>query len=163
MTTGFDRRNDAGSDDPTTIRSVAVTVDDVVTALEARQRADKPAVLRVTPPFAGRMRARIHVVGGEGTYDDDARPLHIDPERFVDDAVPSVPLVDETEDDLRDRGDYSVERHRAFHEEAVDAWRRAVVEGLVDEVAVDIDDRHGDGEGDSTHRVEVRYLGPRGE
>ena len=157
MTTGFDRRNDAGSDDPTAVRSIAVTVDDVVTALEARQRADEPAVLRVTPPFAGRMRARLHVVGGEGTYDDGAEPLHIDPSQFVDDAVPSVPLVDETEDELRDRGTYTVDDHREFHEQAVDSWRRTVVDGLVDELTVDV----GAGNGDerASHRLEVRYLG----
>jgi hypothetical protein len=159
MTTGFDRRNDAGSDDPTTIRSIAVTVDDVLTALEARQRADEQAVLRVMPPFAGRMRARLHVVGGEGTYDDGTEPLHIDPGQFVDDTVAGVPLVDETEDELRDRGEYSVERHREFHERAVDSWRRTVVESLVDELTVEVgaDDERDD------HRVEVRYLGRRSE
>jgi hypothetical protein len=150
MTTGFDRRNDAGSDDPTTIRSLAVTVDDVLTALEARQRADRPAVLRVTPPFAGRMRARLHVVGGEGAY-DDAEPIHVPPERFVDESVPSVPLVDETEDALRERGEYSVERHREFHEEAVASWRETVVGGLVKRTTIDV--------GADGHRVEVRYLG----
>lgn len=161
MTTGFDRRNDAGNDDPTTVRSVAVTVDDVVTALEARQRADEPAVLRVTPPFAGRMRGRLHVVGGGGQYDDDARPIHIDPEQFVHDDVPNVPLVDETEDELRERGEYTVDRHREFHEAAVDSWRRRVREGLVDEVTVSVGAGDGDDDedGDGSHSVEVRYLG----
>ena len=151
MTTGFDRRNDAGNDDPTTVRTLAITVDDVVTALEARQRADRPAVLRVTPPFAGRMRARLHVVGGEGAYDEDTEPIHVPPERFVDEGVPTVPLVDETEDELRERDDYSVERHREFHERAVASWREAVVEGLVEQTTIDV--------GDGGHRVEVRYLG----
>lgn len=155
MTTGFDRRNDAGSDDPTTVRSVAVTVEDVVTALEARQRADRPAVLRVTPPFAGRMRARLHVVGGEGAYDDGTEPIHLRPEQFVTEAVPSVPLVDDTEDDLRERGEYSVERHREFHERAIDDWRETVVDGLAEQVTVDV--------GDDTHPVDIKYLGRRSE
>ena len=41
------------SDDPTVIRSLAVTADDVVAALEANERRDAAAVLRVTPPFSG--------------------------------------------------------------------------------------------------------------
>ncbi|WP_380675925.1 hypothetical protein [Salinigranum sp. GCM10025319] len=157
MTTGFDRRTERGSDDPTTVRSVAVTVDDVVTALEAHQRADTPAVLRVTPPFAGRMRARLHVVGetgaggGEDPTDAETGAIHLPPERFVDPAVPTVPTVDETEDDLRREGTYSVERHREFHEAAVESWREAVRSGLVDRVTV--------GSGDETHTVEVKYLG----
>jgi hypothetical protein len=150
MTTGFDRRRERGSDDPTTIRSLAVTVDDVVTALEAHQRADKPAVLRVTSPFAPRMRARLHVVGGEGEY-DDATPLHIHPAAFVTPERRSVPLVDETEDELRERDEYSVDRHREYHENAVDAWRDAVRDGLVGRLELEI-------EGGS-HTVDVKYLG----
>jgi hypothetical protein len=163
MTTGFDRRTERGSDDPTTVRSVAVTVDDVVTALEARQRADTPAVLRVTPPFAGRMRARLHVVGegggiegedtidGESPTDAETGAIHLPPGRFVDPAVPSVPTVDETEDDLRREGEYSVERHREFHESAIESWREAVRSGLVDRVTIDT--------GGATHTVAVKYLG----
>ncbi len=155
MTTGFDRRRERGSDDPTTIRSLAVTADDVVTALEAHQRADRPAVLRVTPPFAGRMRARLHVVGGEESYDGDTAPLHIHPGAFVGPEVPSVPSVDDTEDELRRRGEYTVERHREFHGSAVDAWRESVRAGLVDRLELDV--------GSERHTVEVKYLGRRSE
>lgn len=157
MTTGFDRRNERGSDDPTSIRSLAVTVDDVLSALEARQRADRPAVLRVTPPFVGRMRARLHLVGGEGTYDDGPTPLHLPPERFVEDSLSSVPSVDDTEDALRERGEYTVERHREEHAAAVEAWRDEVRSSLVSEVSLAVDD------GVARHTVEVRYLGRRGE
>ncbi|AUV82005.1 hypothetical protein C2R22_10375 [Salinigranum rubrum] len=155
MTTGFDRRRERGSDDPTTIRSLAVTVDDVVTALEAHQRADRPAVLRVTPPFAGRMRARLHVVDGEGRYDGGTAPLHIHPGAFVGPGVAPIPSVDDTEDELRRRGEYSVERHREFHRSAVDAWRESVREGLVDRLELDVDSER--------HTVEVKYLGRRSE
>lgn len=48
--------------DPTEIKSVAVKTDEVVQALELNQTSAKRAVLRVTPPFSGRMRARVHVV-----------------------------------------------------------------------------------------------------
>jgi hypothetical protein len=155
MTTGFDRRRERGSDDPTTIRSLAVTVDDVVTALEAHQRADRPTVLRVTPPFAGRMRARLHVVGGEGRYQDSAAPLHIHPRAFVRQEVPSIPQVDDTEDELRRQGEYSVERHREFHETAVASWRESVRDGLVDRLPLETDA--------GSHAVEVKYLGRQRE
>jgi len=87
----------AGSLDPHEINSIAVTVSDVVAALEANRSADRGAVLRITPPFAGRMRARLHVAGGEGTYDGDAEPIHLDPEQLVDD-VPEYPTADGTAD-----------------------------------------------------------------
>ena len=151
MTTGFDRRKESGSDESTAIRSLAVTVDDVLTALEAHQRADRPAVLRVTPPFAGRMRARLHLVGGEGGYDEGPEPLHLAPDRFVESDVPSVPLVDATEDELRQRGEYTVEGHKEYHEAAVEEWRETVREGLVDTVTLDADD--------TSHTVDVKYLG----
>ncbi|GAA0258711.1 hypothetical protein [Halobaculum roseum] len=52
--------------DPAVIRQLAVTADDVLAALEARDRGRREAVLRITPPFSGRMRARLHVAGAEG-------------------------------------------------------------------------------------------------
>jgi hypothetical protein len=151
MTTGFDRRNDHGSEDPTIISSIAVSVGDVVTALEARQRSDRRTVLRVTPPFAGRMRARLHVVGAADADDTAADPLHVPPEAFVGSDVPSVPSVDETEDALRSRGDYSVDRHRSFHASAVESWRETVRSSLVDRATLETPD--------GTHTVEVKYLG----
>ena len=56
------------SEDPTVVRSLAVHADDVVQALETNARADGEveAILRVTPPFSGRMRARLHLAGREG-------------------------------------------------------------------------------------------------
>lgn len=155
MTTGFDRRNEHGSEDPTTIRSIAVSVGDVVTALEARQRSDRRTVLRVTPPFAGRMRARLHVVGTADADDTGSGPLHVHPEAFVGSDVPPVPSVDETEDALRSRGDYSVDRHRSFHASAVESWRETVRSALVDRVTL--------GAPDGPHTVEVKYLGDGSE
>jgi NAD(P)H-dependent FMN reductase len=120
------------SDDPTVIRSLAVHADDVVSALEANAARDADAVLRVTPPFNGRMRARLHLAGGEGAYDTDPEPIHVAPERLVDDSTPAYPTPDETEDELRDRGEYSTERHREYHAERVGTWREAVRDHLVD-------------------------------
>ncbi|RDI72959.1 hypothetical protein DWB78_00505 [Halopelagius longus] len=128
-----------------------MTTDDVVTALEANQRRGTDAVLRVTPPFAGRMRARLHVEGGEGEYGGEVTPLHIDPEAFLATNLP-YPTVDETGDELRASEEaYTRERHRSRHAEAVERWRAAVRNSLAGSVTIPLD-------GDS-HAVDVRYLG----
>jgi len=90
------------SDDPTTVRSVAVTREDVVRALELRERGGPRAVLRVTPPFSGRMRARLHVAGREGEYADPP-PLHLPPDRLVRDPPP-LPRAADADEPLRERG-----------------------------------------------------------
>ena len=114
------------SDDPTEIRVLAVTVDDVVAALEANECRSAGAVLRVTPPFSGRMRARLHRSGTAADY-DDPKPLHVPPERFVD-SPPPMPTPDDTEDELRADPDleYDPETHRRRHEDALAEWRSAV-------------------------------------
>lgn len=62
------------SGDPTDVRAIAVRRDEVVAALEANVRRDAGTVLRVTPPFAGRMRARLHRkgTGSGGAGSEDA-------------------------------------------------------------------------------------------
>lgn len=156
--TDADTASDApGSDedDPRRVSAVAVTTDDAVTALEARRRSDRPVVLRVTPPFTGRMRARLHVEGTEGSYDGGAEPLHLSPERLVASDAPPYPEVDTTEDELRDGdAEYSTATHRDRHVAEVEAWRAAVRDHLVDAVSVAV----RDGDGDGTHRIEVSWL-----
>lgn len=139
------------SDDPTVVRTIAVTTDDVLTALEANERREAGAVLRVTPPFSGRMRARLHVAGAGGDYDPPA-PLHVPPERLVE-PVPPMPTPDDTEDELRSNPGrtYTRERHRERHERALDAWRAAVGHAIVDEATVETPA--------GPHEVEVRTLG----
>ncbi len=124
------------SDDPTVIGVLAVTTEDIVTAIEANERRGADAVLRVTPPFSGRMRARLHLDGAESEYDDPA-PLHLEPDRFVG-AVPAFPSPDDTEDEIRSDPEvtYSPERHRERHEAAVEAWREEVREAVLDAVTV---------------------------
>ena len=143
-----------GDHDPRRVSTVAVTVDDAVTALEAVRRSDRSVVLRVTPPFAGRMRARLHVEGSEGQYgyDGDAEPIHLSPERLVRTDTPPYPEVDATEDELRG-GDmaYSTAAHRDRHIAEVEAWRETVRDYLADAVTLDVD-------GES-HRIEVAWLG----
>ena len=80
-------------DVPGVVVVLVVHTDDVVAALEARDRGRRRTVLRATPPFAPRMRARLHVEGGEGEYDalDGVDPLHVHPRSFVGDDVPRFP------------------------------------------------------------------------
>ena len=137
------------STDPRRIRSLAVHRDDVLTAFEARERGSDPAVLRVVAPFSGRMRARIHVAD----TDPGAAELHIQPSAFVDEP-PSFPRVDATEDRLRERGAYDIDRHREAHERAVARWRDTVEERLRERISLPID-----GDDAERHDVSVSYLG----
>jgi len=143
---------------PDRIRSIAVHRDDVATALEAALRSDRAVVLRVTPPFSGRMRARLHSLGAGSTEDgdrvartdtdDDPAPIHVDPRDLVA-GVPPYPEVDET---TADNPDADVEARRERHTEAVESWRDAVRRSVVDAVELD----RGDG---GTVEVGVTALG----
>ena len=139
--------NGATSDgaDPTAIRSIAVTADDVVTALEATRRSDRRTVLRITPPFSGRMRARLHRPTG-----DDENAVHVEAAALVSDPPP-YPDPDETADRLRAAGEYTTERHHDRHAAAVQEWRVAVREDVVDAVTLPTEA--------GPHRDEVKRLG----
>lgn len=135
--------------DPTAIRSLAIHATDVVAALEASEQGAE-TVLRVTPPFDGRMRARIHRVGPDGTVDgpDEATgALHVPPARLVDDDAPAYPRAVDTEP----AGEYDVEEHHERHVARVEAWREALPDHLVDSVALST--------AEGPHRVEVAVLG----
>jgi hypothetical protein len=136
--------------DPTAIRALVVHADDVVTALEANERRGAGAVLRVTPPFVARMRARLHVTGAEGEY-GDPRPLHVPPERLVADPPP-FPTPDATADEFRaSEESYTPERHRERHETRVAEWRAAVRERIRPEATIETPA--------GTHAVAVETLG----
>lgn len=137
------------SADPRRIRSLAVHRDDVVTALEARDRGRKPAVLRVVAPFSGRMRARLHVADTAPSQGE----IHVQPSTFVADP-PSFPRVDETADRLWEHGSYDVERHREAHGRAVARWRETISERLRDRITLPTG-----ADGDDGHEVTVSYLG----
>ncbi|WP_435097973.1 hypothetical protein [Halorubrum sp. N11] len=148
------------SGDPGRIRSIAVHRDDVATALEATLRSDREVVLRVTPPFSGRMRARLHSLGSVGETDagaetdtdDDPAPIHVDPRDLVSE-VPPYPEVDET---TADHPDTDVDTRRKRHTESVESWREAVRESVVDSVELDA----GGGDGDvDTVEIDVAALG----
>ena len=135
------------------IRSIAVHREDVASALEATLRSDREVVLRATPPFSARMRARLHALDagesqGDGDEDADAPvPIHIDPGALVADAPP-YPEVDDTAADLPDA---DLETRRERHAANVEAWREAVRERVAEAVEIEVD-----GE---TRTVDVTALG----
>jgi hypothetical protein len=143
------------SADPGVISSIAVHADDVVTALEANERdhTAQRSVLRITPPYSGRMRARLHREGHE-EYDPTAGPIHVAPARLVDD-LPAFPTPDETEDELREDPDrtYSRETHREYHEQRVSEWRQTVRSRIADSITLETTDGPVD--------VAVTVLGDR--
>ncbi|MDL5361067.1 hypothetical protein [Halalkalicoccus sp. NIPERK01] len=139
------------SSDPRTIRSVAVTAEDAVSAYEASERSAADPVLRVTPPFAGRMRARLHVPGDEP---DDSGSIHLPPSDLFDpERLPEYPEPAETEAEIRDDPDltYSTERHHDYHVRRVREWREAATEAFAETVEIDTPD--------GPHRIEVKVLG----
>lgn len=139
------------SSDPTQIRVLAVTVDDITSAIEANIRRDAGAVLRVTPPFNGRMRARLHRQGAEHDYAEPA-PLHIPPEQFLK-SIPEFPSPDRTEDELRTDPDveYTPNRHRERHQDAVERWRRDLREAVAQTISIETPE--------GTHEVRIAPLG----
>ena len=138
-----DRESAPGEPGPDRIRSIAVHREDVANALEATLRSDREVVLRVTPPFSGRMRARLHALdaGGDGGAGDsgeqsDARtPLHVDPRRLVED-VPAYPEVDDT---AAEHPDADLETRRERHAANVEAWRETVRERVAASVEIEVD------------------------
>ena len=156
ITVGDVLKSDAGQcadvsdeDDPTVIRSLAIHASDVVAALEASEQGSQ-TVLRVTPPFNGRMRARIHRVGPDGVGDgpdETTGAIHVSPDRLVADSAPAYPRAMDTQPE----GEYDVDAHHERHVAAVAEWRAAITDHLVDSVELSTDD--------GPHRVDVAVLG----
>jgi len=141
--------SDRGEVNPERIHTLAVHTDDHLDALEARERTDRNVVLRVLPPFAGRMRARLHIVGG----DEEDGAVHFHPGVFVA-PIPTYPLVDDTADELRAAESYDIESHRAAHERAVERWRETVRARLREEVNL-----HDAQRREPSTTLRVGYLG----
>ncbi len=106
-------------------------------AVETNCTTDREAVLRVTPPFSGRMRARLHVVHGKTAA--SPRPIHVDPERLLGPDTPAYPRPADTEDELRADPDetYTVDRHREYHADRVAAWRGKLRESVGDRATIE--------------------------
>ena len=134
------------------IRSIAVHATDVVDAVEAVERDRGETVLRVTPPFSARMRARIHITGIEDYEPNTSNaPIHIHPDTLVPDRPP-FPTPDRTADELRAAEDrtYDRETHHEYHQSRVQDWRAAVAGSIVDRISLPV----AEGE----HAVDIRVL-----
>ncbi|MBX0287427.1 hypothetical protein [Haloarcula salinisoli] len=134
--------------DPSVLQSLAISAEDLLAAMEADAGGGPATVLRVTPPYSGRMRARLHVVQAA----DDEGTVHIPPQALLDEDAPAYPTPDETADQLRSHEDleYSVDRHREYHEQQVEDWRAALLDHVVDAVRLpEVDDE-----------VTISLLGP---
>lgn len=129
-----------GTGDPRSIDVLVVTARELVTALETRLTTDREVVLRVTPPFSGRMRARLHRVTGQPR--SDPPPVHVSPEVLVPSAPP-YPDATTTEDRLRadPEAEYSIDRHHRCHRQAVREWRAAVPEAADERISLSADGR----------------------
>ncbi|MFO8116439.1 MAG: hypothetical protein R6U01_13955 [Halorubrum sp.] len=157
-----DRESDPRGPGPERIRSIAVHRDDVANALEATLRTDREVVLRVTPPYSGRMRARLHALdadapgGDTDESDGPPAPVHVDPRDLVGE-IPPYPEVDDT---AAAHPDADVEARRGLHARAVESWRERVRASVVDSVRIDA---HAQDDGDErnggTHEVDVTALG----
>lgn len=147
------RSTDVDDNDPRRIRSIAVSVEDAVSAYEASERSAVSPVLRVNPPFAGRMRARLHVPGPDEPSSEPA-PIHVEPgELFDHDRLPTYPEPGDTESEIRADPDleYSTELHHDRHVERVEEWRERAREAFAERV--EIKTSHG------SHEVELKVLG----
>ena len=136
-----------GARDPTAIRSLAVTPDDVVDAFVYTRENPGRAVLRATSPFHGRMRARLHV------YRVDDAPVtgavHLDPERLLPgEVVAAYPSVKSFAGRANDA---DASDRREAHAAAIDTWRARAREAIVDEAEIDA--------GGHSHEVAIVTLG----
>ncbi|ARS91899.1 hypothetical protein [Natrarchaeobaculum aegyptiacum] len=148
-----------GSKDPTVIRSLAVSSEDAVDAFLYGRENPGESVLRVTPPFHGRMRARLHV------YHVDDAPLtgaiHLEPSTVLESAVvegyPSLETALEGVDggERADPGEVqpaaSADAVRERHAAAVEQWRERALSALVDSVTLETPA--------GPHQVDVKPLG----
>lgn len=98
--------------DPTAVRVVALRAAETVDAFVYTQENPGTAVLRVTPPYHGRMRARLHVYRGKRTE----AGLHLEPEDLLLESVVAT---------------YPGTADRRAHED----WREAATEALRDTIA----------------------------
>ena len=135
----------AGDDDPTAIRSLALSPADAADAYVYSQENPGEAVLRATPPFHGRMRARIHVYHVDDTELTGA--VHVSPAAVIADAVVAAyPDLESTLDDAD-----AVDERRERHAEAVAEWQERACESIVDSVTLETED--------GPHEVTVKSLG----
>lgn len=123
---------------PQTIDAVAIHRRDVVQAFELRERRQEPAVLRVTPPFSGRMRGRLHISDDDPYQPGTANaPIHIVPTALLTDP-PSFPMPDQTTPVAQIASDYDPDQHHTVHSAAVEEWRTTIAHQITDSITVSL-------------------------
>ncbi|ELY47390.1 hypothetical protein [Natronorubrum sulfidifaciens] len=126
----------AEDDDPTTIRSLALSPDDAASAYAYTQENPGEAVLRVTPPFHGRMRARLHVYQRDDTELTGA--IHIPPESVIaSDVIDDYPRLEAA---LEDATPDETDEIRKRHADAVEKWQARARESILEATTIDTDD-----------------------
>ncbi|SFB87291.1 hypothetical protein SAMN05444422_102502 [Halobiforma haloterrestris] len=134
-------------DDPSAIQSIAISPDDAVDAYVYTRENPGEAVLRITPPFHGRMRARIHVYRVDDAHVTGA--VHVSAAEVIEDDV--LEEYPQLEGELESVDDAEAERLRKRHAEAVEEWQERAAEAIVDAVALEVDGER--------REVEVKPLG----
>ncbi|APW97867.1 hypothetical protein CHINAEXTREME_08770 [Halobiforma lacisalsi AJ5] len=134
-------------DDPSVIQSIAISPDDAVDAYVYTRENPGEAVLRITPPFHGRMRARIHVYRVDDAHVTGA--VHVSAAEVIEDDV--LEEYPELEGELEAVDDAEAERIRKRHAEAVEEWQERAADAIVDAVALEVDGER--------REVEVKPLG----
>lgn len=142
----------AKTTDPSRIRSIVVHASDVVSAYEAVIRNATAVVLRVTAPYHGRMRARLHRIDHESTT-GKIENLDIDPRVLIDPVrVPAYPEPAETEELIQNDPavEYSTAVHHDRHRELIKQWRSEAKDCIVNQFHTET--HHG------SHVIEVKVL-----
>ncbi|USZ71725.1 hypothetical protein [Natronosalvus halobius] len=134
--------------DPTTIRSLAVAAEDVVNAFVYTRENPGRAVLRATPPFHGRMRARLHVYRVDDSPETGA--VHVEAASLLDaETVAGYPTLEDIEQ--RVDGEASAETVREQRADALEVWADRARESIVESAAFETTD--------GSHRASVSTLG----
>jgi hypothetical protein len=134
------------------IETILVDADDIIEAMQRNRRDEnerRQHVLRISPPFDGRVEASLHV-SEDGTYyppEVDPKPIHLQPEAFVGyesgdgpQHQTDIPMPRYCEsrriarDDFgEDVGDETVQE---YHDEAMEMWEGRVRAALIDELTL---------------------------
>ena len=146
--------------DPSRIRSLAVSREDVIDAFAYNRENPATAVLRVTPPFHGRMRARIHVsneLSAQTVWRDGATgSIHLEPESLLEqEVVDSYPVFEQVYASMNESesvGESGTDVHEHY-ERRLKEWRQSARNRVLDEVEL-----VGDGS-DTLHRIDLKWLG----
>ncbi|SEH16136.1 hypothetical protein SAMN04487967_2455 [Natronorubrum sediminis] len=133
--------------DLSAIRSIALAPADVVDAFAYTQENPGAAVLRVTPPFHGRMRARIHVFRTEDTEVTGA--IHLSPESVLEERV--VADYPDLESTLEGADADETDAVRKEHAAAVEAWQERARESIRETVTLETDE--------GTQTVDLKLVG----